>query len=340
MAKILVTGMTSPQSSRRLNSRSVAFSGALASIAESGGHEVNLTAPSARTTLEDLRQYDSIVIGLTSPLSVTANFSFGALVMIGRLIGDKRLSFLIDTDLPGKISAGIRSLQKDRDQLIKPFYSTRREYKDFLSDASLQSFASAAIDFLGSDTASWPMSVFPALPWSSAKEVEEKLPKAAAQSLYGITVDSFFVEPFAKQISDVRQRQWVIDSDKTKWSKSVTATLAVPHVKMKQKRSASDSEVSALMSSSLGVLISPNDDGMVPWSHRWAQALNHTTPIASDWKITSVVGESWSHLPAGIEDMGHIDRYELAIAQKQEYSALLPKQDTVRQTLKDILRIA
>ena len=337
MANILVTGMTSPQSSKRLNCKSVSFTGAVSSILEEYGHTVDWLNPSVLFTVDDLKKYDSIVLGIAPVLSITANKAYGVLSMINLLQNDDRLTLLIDAPEPSKISANLRAVEKESGKLFTPFNAMRKQYEHVVLNDKARASVIGGTTFLANSD--WPTTIYPHMPWLVNKKIEEKLPKGAEDSLADICVDSHYIADGSSRLHRDKIRRWSIDTDNTKWSKSTISSLSLPCSPMKHKRSANDSDVSDFIEKSIGSLLSPSKDGLVWWNHRWVQSLNAATPIASDWRITSTIGSAWSHLAAGIEEMSYIDMYELAVTQKEEFIASLPSRDTVRHKLETTLRI-
>lgn len=337
MKKILITGMTSPQSSRRLNEKSLSFAGALSSILEDSGHAVEWAEPSVFFTKEDLKGFDVILLGIAPALSVTSNKAYGVLSMIDLLGDDDRLRLFIDTPEPSRITANLRALEKDISQIFKSFYSLRKHYRDVVPNESVKSAIANGVDRLRSSE--WPSTLYPATPWSEDLEVAAKLPERAVDSLSGVFVDSYYVRQDIARISADKVRRWLIDTTKTKWAERTTHTLSLPHHPMKENKGATDEAVFNGIARSIGSLISPTGDGQLWWSYRLAQSMNATTPIASDWRVTSKIGSSWSHLAAGIEEMSYIDMYELSVSQKEEYIKSLPSRDIVKEKLETALGI-
>jgi hypothetical protein len=337
VARVLITGMTAPQSSRRLNSRSLAFAGALSGIIESAKHRVEWAEPSVNVSKEDLAGYDVILIGIAPVLSVTSNKAYGVLWMLNELRDDPRVRYFVDTPEPTRITANLRAVEKDFDSLVKPFYSQRKQYREVESSDSIKSAIASSVSHLLSSE--WPTTLYPATPWADDGYVINRLPLGAAASVVGIQVDSFYVAESLNRVNSDKVKRWSIDSDKTKWAKSTISSLQYPHVAMKKNRGSTDDAVFVEIARSVGSLLSPTVDGAVWWSHRIAQSLNAGTPVASDWRVTSRVGGSWSHLAAGIEEMSYIDMYELSASQKSEYIDSLPSRDTVKEIIETSLGI-
>ena len=337
MANVLVTGMTSPQSSKRLNCKSVSFTGAISSILEEYGHTVDWLNPSVLLTIDDLEKYDSIVLGIAPVLSITANKAYGVLSMINLLQNDDRLTLLIDAPEPSKISANLRAVEKESGKLFTPFNAMRKQYEHVILNDKARASVIGGTTFLANRV--WPTTIYPHMPWLVSKKIEEKLPPSAEDSLVDICVDSHYIAEGSAKIPRDKIRRWSVDTDTTKWSKSTMSSLSLPCSPMKHKRSANDFDVSNFIGKSIGSLLSPANDGLVWWNHRWVQSLNAATPIASEWRTTSTIGSAWSHLAAGIEEMSYIDMYELSVTQKEEFIAAIPSRDTVKQKLETTLGI-
>lgn len=305
----------------------MSFAGAATRILEESGHQVAWGTPSVNVAKKDYDRYDVILLGIAPVLSVTANKAYGVLSLIDTFSSDERLRFFVDSPNTGSITANLRAVEKDKARLFTTFYAMRKEYEAVIINMKIKNRVLSALEFLKSED--WPTTLIPATPWTSIETVSSSLSNNAAKNLSSICVDSFFVENSIRLSRGERSRRWLLSTDKTKWVESTLHSLTLPHSSMKKKRSEDDESVFARMQSSFGVLISPEDNGTISWSHRWAQSLNSGAPIASDWRITSSIGAAWSHLAAGIEEMSEIDRYELAVLQRQEYLSAIPTQDEV-----------
>lgn len=335
MSKVAITGTTSHHSSSQVNERSLSFPGAIRSILKFHGHDVDFVDPKVQMTKKHFKEYDSIIVGVSPPLSVTANKAYGALSVINLLGGDDRLRFFVDTPNVWSITANVRAIKKDFSAITKSFYSKRLGYKELMSDEKVRKNVQGGVDFLFSSE--WPVTLYPAMPWSSDSEVLDSV--SSVEKVVGVHVDSHYVRHEIPDINAQKQKRWAADTAKSKWAVSTTSSLRFPHVTMRQSKVANDSDVAEVIARSIGALISPLEDGRIWWNFRWAQAMNSSTPIASDWRTTSKIGSSWSHLAAGIEELSHIDMYELSVSQKAEYIDSTPSQDTVRKLLEGALGI-
>ena len=329
--KILITGMTSPQSSSRLNGRSMSFAGCISAIASDNGHSVEWFTPSVHLTKKDVDAYDYILVGIAPPLSVTSNKAYGVLKFISTMQSDSRLKFFVDSPEPSRITLNLRAVQKDQTRLVTQFHRLRKDYKDVVSDEKVRNGVLSGIDYLADGE--WPETFYPEMPWINKEAIKSKLPAGASSTAVGICVDPFFITETFGKINATKCERWAVDTDKTRWSASAISSMQLPYQLMKTNKASTDTEVGELIATSKASLLSPTADGSVWWSYRWAQSMNSSTPIVSDWRVTSQLGVSWGHLAASVESMSYIDLFETSVTQKSEYLNALPSRDKVKERL-------
>ena len=332
MTKVLISGMTAPQSSKSLNEKNTSFAGAICKILEYSGVEVVWRDPQVGWTIDDVAEYDAVLLGVAPVLSLTANKSYGVLSLIDTMKNDERLCLFIDAPEPSKIHASLRSASKDySSRLFKDLYSKRKDFKIALD---LPKIVNAA-DYLLHEK--WPTTLYPELPWNSKSFSATGLPAGVTDSFVGINVDSFYITESTKV--EERSNRWAVESLKSSWVAKTSENLMFPSVPVRVARTDGDAEAITAISKSIGLLIGPHSDKITWWSPRFFQALNTLTPIATEWRISSAIGNSWSHLAAGIEQMSSIDRYELAVAQREQYADAIPTPYEVITQLQKEMRI-
>lgn len=330
MKKVLISGMTASQSSSAYSERSATFIGSVAEALRKKKIQVDWHVPGMDSSTIDA--YDSVIVGVAPILSLAANRSFNALSLIESLWETDRLTLFIDAPEPAKIHASLRSASKTPESLMKPLYSRRPGYSALATDKRHAGKIFSVVEKLTHDT--WKKTLFPALPWSSIDSALVGLPENITKSCVGINVDSYILDQKIEDQEDAhRYNQWVVEAQSTKWVRNVSNSLMYPAISAKTKRTDSDMTVLETMRSSIGVLIGPHDDKVLWWSSRFAQAMNTRTPVATEWRESSSIGSSWSHLASGVEEMDHSDRYELSTAQKYEYSSAIPNKEQVTETL-------
>jgi hypothetical protein len=319
MSKILITGMSAPHVSLDANKRSLSFASLLIHVLTQQGNEVVQADPEMNWELEDLKIYDKVLVGLSPITSLSANRTYGALHVISLLRGDSRLSFYVDAPEPTRIVASLRAIKKNPDNLVKPFYSYRKGYTQANSPDVLKRLIET-VDSLLVD--SWPVTLYPMLPWNAHEDIQEQLPEAARPSLKGINLDRYLItEP--EPSDNERTEKWVVENFSSPWTKSTVATLSNPTVPMKWHKGWTDDKVADQIARGIGALISPHQNSTW-WTYRIVQCLNALTPIATDWRESGFIGSPWMQLASAIEHMSQEERMQLAKDQRKAYLDAIP----------------
>lgn len=331
--KVLITGMTAQQYSSAAAEKSSAFSFVLRDVLELCGYDVHFTSPSVDWTSFFLSDYSHIFVGVSSPMSVTANATYGALSVIDELWESSKMTMFIDAPEPWKIFGGLRSIERTPDSLFKSFYSRRPGYHSMQQSKKQRAKVLAGAEKLGSKK--WNRTIYPVVPW--AAEIPG-ISDNAKDSLIPIGVDSFCISKEQRHNS-TRVTRWVVENANSKWATDTAKGLLFDCLSFKDVKARNAAEVEQAMSENAGVLLGPTDDKTTWWSARFSQAINSGTPVATDWRASSSIGHSWSHLAATIESMSHIDRYELAVVQRNDYINAIDSPDKVVAKLKEVTGI-
>jgi hypothetical protein len=106
---------------------------------------------------------------------------------------------------------------------------------------------------------------------------------------------------------------------------------------MKWHKGWSDEQVFAQIASGIGSLISPYQTGGTWWTYRLIQSLNASTPVATDWRESQAIGDSWTYLASHIETFSLEARVELAHAQRDEYMKAVPSRRDAAVSIFDAL---
>lgn len=320
MSKILITGMSASHASQKANLRSLSFAGVIRRVLEQQGHEVIQENPEVSWNIKDLEEYDAVLVGISPITSLSANHVYGALSVMDVLLDSPKLHLFIDAPEPGKITSSLRAMIKTPENLTKPFYSYRKGFSHASQPNMLNNLIEVIEDLL---TKPWPVTLYPSLPWTNEKEhVADLLPEGARKSLKAVNLDSFLIST-QDMIETERRDKWAVENYSTRWIKTTTSTLSNPTVPMKWNKSWSDTQVDAQIAASIGALIPPYSSSTW-WSYRYIQCMNALTPIATDWKESSILGPSWTHLASSIESMSQEERTELALEQRSTYIASVP----------------
>lgn len=334
MSKILITGMSAPHVSIDANKRSLSFASLLMHALTQQGHEVIQSDPEMSWTLDDLKSYNKILVGLSPITSLSANRTYGALKVIGLLRGDSRLSFYIDAPEPTRIVSSLRAIKKKPDNLVKPFYSYRKGYTQANAPEVLKSLLETVDVLL---TEEWPTTLYPMLPWTAHENTQEQMHEPAQKNLKGINLDRYLItEP--ESFDSERTEKWVVENFSTPWTKSTIATLTQPTVPMKWNKGWGDEKVADQIARGTGALISPHQNGTW-WTYRIVQCLNTLTPVATDWRESGFIGSSWMQLASAIEHMSQEERTQLAKDQRSAYLNAIPTKRDAAITLTESLKL-
>ena len=336
MAKILLTGMSAPQTSAGANIKALSFAGVLNQVLVGMGHEVTWADPQLHFNAESARHFDSVIVGLSPITSLGANRTYGALATINALCGSDKLFLFVDAPTLSQIEITLRSVANNPENLTKDFFSYRKGFAEVKTDAALRNSILSGIDALL--TQKWPTTLFPALPWSDTSAVEKNLPGGAEGRTVGVNLDSFLVleEP---AVSETRADKWVYDVPSPHWTRKVLKTVTLPGSQMKYNKGTDDNEVQNQIARSVGALISSDRKQGTWWSYRYIQALNAQTPIATEWKESSRLGQPWATLPATIEELPQESRDLLSLAQRDLYLANIPGKMRAVELLNDTLKL-
>lgn len=313
--KILLTGTTASQVSQRKNEIVPTFSGYVHRALMDGGHDVVWAEPSVSMSKEYLAEFDSVVVGLAPPTSTAAHRIYGALSVIyfAHQIGNLKL--LIDAPEPKRVWAGIRAAHKKPSDLTKEFHSKRREYSLALTEDVLPRLHSAVATLY---TEEWPTTVFPTTPWMSFPSVSTSIPNTNSKNLVGLTFDDLIINE-TRNDSDSFGNFWVCDYPNTSWVKKIEKTIDYKIEAAHSHRWEKNSDSIKRISSSYGCLISLHKNGDPWWSLTLPQAIGCGIPVVTDWRLSSMLGASWSVLPAAIEGMNESQRFSLSENQRDAY---------------------
>jgi hypothetical protein len=332
MKKILITGMSAPQTSSNGNQRALSFAGVLSKVLTEAGHSVTIEPPNMRWSQEYVDSFDSVLVGISPITSLSANNAYGALHAINMLWGSDALTLYIDAPRPVQIATSLRSIQSNPKSLIKSFYSFRRGYKD--AAVKLHSLLNA-VDLLAASK--WPTTLYPALPWTSLDKLAAQMPEGARHSLEGVNLDSHLLAQNPPKDVD-RVSRWAIDNPKSAWVAKKAKTLVYPVIPMKSTRFLSDDDIETTLSHSIGALIAPDREGLW-WSYRYMQSMNSGTPIATEWRESGVLGEPWSVLGSAIEAMSQKERTSLSWEQTSTYMQAIPDKQEATKIIEELLAL-
>ena len=303
MSKILVTGMTASQYSEKYRKKHWTYSSSLISVLQELGHtvEVGFERPDG--------EYKHIFIGLSSLMSVSSNGVYPTLKTIARYWDSEKITFFIDGPIVGNISDSISSVIKKPDRLFKSLFQKR---PGFSTDTAQRDFIMSAVQNLHENP--WPTTLVPILPWEYTEDIQKKAPLA---QIYRLNLD-YAVKNRYLQSSIHKYDFWTGNLPNSSWTTRHMNTMSFGVIGFKQSKHATDLEIAQNISSSVGVLYSPEKDGISYWSPHILSALHLGVPLAVDWKKTSTISH-WGLLPGAMEDLRMPERISLAANQKNSY---------------------
>lgn len=336
MAKIFLTGMSAHQASASSNSRSLNYAGVVYKVLTDAENDVIWGDPRFDLTKEDMDEYDVVLIGISPLTSLISNRVYGALRLINMLWGQDKLRLFIDTPNSKQVPISIKALYTNQEQLTKPFYSYRKDYKLVCTSAAAKKEVVDGLSKL--HNLPWPTTLYPGLPWGAHDKLSEILPPNIANSAVPTTFDSYFIQDPLESV--VKTNKWCVNDVENRDAKKLMLTLSLPTEKLKSGRSATDSDVFTQIAGCSFVFISPVKNDGSWWTYKYIQALNAATPVYTDWKETASLGPSWSYLAPTIEAMTAEERSTLAANQRAAYISAIPEKEKALQALEISLGIS
>lgn len=334
--KVLITGCTAQQASSRTASRTPTFASLLTRALEDGGATVESVEPSTLFTSEHLSEYDSVIVGIAPPTSLSANKVYPAFAIANRARKLGNLSIFIDAPEQYKLQASLKSVSLNVADLSKSFYQNRKSYSHLVSDSEFRAEVYEFNEFLYSEK--WPTTLFPALPWSNSTVISKSLPNTDPEGLVGVQVDSYLLRaPFTQVDFEKPKNYWTCDSPTTKWAKSVTSTLNQDVIPTRLSRWEKQESTLERIRGSVGTIASVYRNNEPWWSPALTQSLSVGVPVVTDWRLSSYLGVEWSHLASSVEEMSSEERFTLANNQKESYlQNIMPWHKTSEHVLQSI----
>ena len=335
--KVLLTGATASQVPSERDTSSSTFSSLVVEALRKDKHDVTWVKPSVDMTKDYLEEFDSVVVGIAPPNSTAAHRIYGSLSIAkyAQELGTLRL--MIDAPEPKRVWDGLRAMHNKPEDLTKPFYSNRYEYRK-TSDKKTLVRLHKAIDMLY--TKEWPRTIYPSLPWMPAAPVSSKIPMMSESDSIGLNYDSRTISTVTALVPDSEDSDyWIADFPSTQWSQRIGKTLRYQISPAKGSRWERSEDSLSRLQSSIGCLISTHSQGMPWWSPTLAQALRHKVPVVTDWSLSSMLGPEWSVLAQSVEEMSMDERVAMAERQKASYLKAVPSwKSSVQSTCNALLR--
>lgn len=335
--RILITGCTSQHISTSAHERIPTFAGLLHDSLREAGEIVVWSEPSMEMDRKFVSMFDKVIVGLVSPTSIAANRIYAALSVAEHAWSHGNLVLLADSPEPHRLWSGITSSYSNYDSLAKDFYARR---KDYIAATEQKTYA-RILEFLGALTHSeWPETIFPELPWSVRDVVERGIPNLPSSKAIGLSFDRRIELPPPKTLTPIEDTGlWSADSDTSAWVTKTAATLALPVAPVKVGRLDDLTSLEGRLRGSVGTLISTYRGGSAWWTPLIAISLLSSTPVVTDWRLTSPLGDEWSHLPSTVETLDTSSRIRLAETQYKSYMEHTPSGDAELERLFNALSL-
>lgn len=320
--KVLITGSTAQQCSTRTASRTPTFSTLLAKGLHDGGAEVSIVEPSIYLSEEEIAEYDTVVVGVAPPTSLSANKIYPAFSVASKAKKVGNLSLFLDAPEPYKIQSSLKSCYLNVSDLQKEFYSRRKSYSDLVREPNLRQEVLGFVEFLYNEK--WPRTFYPAFPWSKNRFVSQSLSGTDDTNLVPVILDSYLLRmPYVTRDFHITKEYWTCDSMKTDWSSNVISGLAFDVVPTRSSKWEEEEDTNERIKKSIGTLVSVYRSGDPWWSPALAQSLAQGVPVVTDWRHSSVLGAEWSHLASTVETMSEAERHDLSDRQRSSYTKVV-----------------
>lgn len=334
--RVLITGSTAQQCNPMNHQRAANFTGLLVELFEKSGASVVWQEPSVSLTREDTASFDHILVGLSSPLQIGSNRLYGALSLISDLWNDPRLTLFIDAPDPNNITRGLASVARNSDALFKDFFKARKDY-ELVKEPKYRLKILNACGLLA--TKEWPVTLVPALPWSTTAQFEEDLPLGARGHVVLVSLDDILLNRFgssATRTTKPRDCRWMAErGSNKKWLKSLELSNPVLSLRADYRMDL-NLYLPDRLSTATGLLHAPTRKNKTWWSPKVAISLSQGTPVFTAWQHSISLGAEWAVLPSVYEKMPGDEQRDVAAAQVESYRKAAP---TSTQTAYKLTRI-
>ena len=332
--KVLITGCTAQQASSKTALRTPTFSTLIAQALKDGGASVVIAEPSIYMSKEALQEYDTVLVGVAPPTSLSANKIYPAFSVASKAREVGNLALFLDAPEQYKLQSSLKSCYLNMSDLQKEFYSRRKSYSDLVKNDELKREVYGFIEFLYNEE--WPTTLYPSFPWMSHVKVSQAIPNTNAKNLAPISVDAYLLrQPYVAPDFSITKEYWTCDSIKSSWSRSISETLRYEVVPTRTNRWESLEDTHQRIRRSIGTLVSVYRSNEPWWSPALAQSLASGVPVVTDWRQSSALGLEWTHLASTVETLTDSERFNLSAAQKESYLKAIP---TWKETVEDLLQ--
>ena len=107
--KVLITGCTAQQASSKTALRTPTFSTLIAQALKDGGASVSIAEPSIYMSKEALQEYDTVLVGVAPPTSLSANKIYPAFSVASKAREIGNLALFLDAPEQYKLQSSLKS---------------------------------------------------------------------------------------------------------------------------------------------------------------------------------------------------------------------------------------
>jgi hypothetical protein len=295
------------------------------------GHIVDYGPPSRWND-----SYDSVLVGLASPLSSNARHALSAMALLGELhmVGPVGLAVFVDDPDLKKISSGHRSAVRNPNGLFTDYLMRNRSTVDkmLVQEKSLEEIIYGA--YMVSNPPTSYRTVTFRQAWHQGWSASSQLP-AGVQAEYQIDlspvlldadfiidmgVESASLGHYARNRADVwTASTWTTSRQKSPWVEGAMSTVSNPAFPAPDIRhKISDGFSRALVS--MGVLEQPVSSTIIGWWTPWpALAVAAKAFYGTDPQVCQSLGRSYRVIPAYYESLSEYARSSIVDDQRSDY---------------------
>ena len=322
--KILLTGMTSSQIHESTKRQGLTLAGALAKALRGLGHEVDVRAPIFDDAMRGDEDYDFYWVGLGPVKGLGTSYMYGALATIYRQANLGKLAVYLDDTDSKKIGSEFRSVTRRPADLVKPFFSYKRDWQKARQPENFPHILMAC-DMLGGKNVDLehPPIYVPAWHFDLAFQAATLVSANTAANLFTADPSVYFKVELDRFRADTRY--WA-----TMWQPESTAITNMG-VRLW--------DVEPISRFSWGPLSGAS--GLLVPSATWVPELHIAAsigvPSACHWRTMGpLFGTEFEHLPANMETLTESELTDIA---KAQYTQLL-KQSTTKAKMMTTLKKA
>jgi hypothetical protein len=318
MKKVLITGATSSQYSIDAHKRNSRFSGLLTAGLNFSGVSAQMKSLEMDFDGNNLKEYDTVLIGLSPFSSLSANKSYTSLNTLTKVLeSGVKFKIILDAPDPQLVYTSYSSIIKNPEIFTKSLYSSREGFKNVQTDSQLKNKLIQTIEYIL--TGDYDI-VVPEVPYFEFSRDAYGIPKTSSSKTYSLNFDSIFSDTFHVKLGE-KSKFWCTDNNNTVWAKKISATLSKPVLNLKRTQYDTDIDYIHRLQQSYGYLLPTYKNNLPWWSANTMLSLSCGIPVFSEWRHTQKMSGYWSVLPQTAEDMSHEQRYELSVMQKETYLA-------------------